>query len=341
MVDGYGHGEIMNMPCCDRPRRNLSRISLWAALAALSSFPAFTGCSMAPARVVEYKNLDPDPVWLQGLEIHRYEGAGLEFASAYRILSRETIPYRGFDVQSLEFLVEVRNRSAVTVVIDPVQFALGPFKADSAGLVESYESRTTYFIGAQPRPKRYRPPDPGFGFRPDGSVAAIDPEIMIAVSEIDKDQARRNAENQATANAVIGLLDVTNVVLTSAVGTKQQSDEAIRAMHENDAQAERDEYRNKERLMTIAERKQAWADCTLRKTTLPPGGSILGAIRFPYPAAFSMYPDSLRMEFRPVSGPAIGLGRFRLRVLDRNSEFITGKPPLSSPPVQGLDKNPG
>ena len=102
----------------------------------------------------------------------------------------------------------------------------------------------------------------------DGSQQTIDPERELLEAELQAAQERSDQRNES----VIRLIDVT----TDLASSGPEND----VSREDDEDWTEEEIRNHRRLTNLNDRREYWANQSLRKTNLPPGYEMSGTIQF-------------------------------------------------------------
>ena len=155
----------------------------------------------------------------------------------------------------LIFLIEVINRSENDVLVEPEKIYYESFKQ-----LDSVKTRIV----------------PHY-------VSAYDPEEKIL--RIDKEQSVRDAEdaNNQAFNTVVSLISITADVSASLSknDTQQarQERDNDRREQEADYQDQRNDYLNA--TQSLNEKREYWANTTLRKTHLPSNNSMQGTVLIP------------------------------------------------------------
>lgn len=217
--------------------------SISAPLSLLALPVLLTGCfSFAPNPIVQYRNLDPDPVFARGLQVNAYRADSLHFGVAVRDFSWDAVKYLQSYVRPLTFIVRVRNRGDAAVLIDPADFTLTANPCDSAQTL-------------------------------------IDPELVLYTSQEEIEIQRADKMNSEANQAVVGLLDLAGEAI-SISDTTEEAERRRKARREYHREQDENQRRMEYEIGNLEALKARWIEEPIRKTTLGPGKMLEGTLAF-------------------------------------------------------------
>lgn len=227
-----------------------------------------TGCTPLPTFILD--PAEDNSVWLNGRQIMTKSIDGIDVAVSF---SETEDVYLVLDL-------EIKNRSAETVLVEPEKFYYRSFAAIK------YHYRGQKLPRDTVKETRY-------------PTYALNPETQLL--QLDRQIAHEKADRE-TSEGLDLFIDIVDLAADIATIDEPKTDEEIR--EEDEADFERDmtrkaeaaEYR--ETIRDLGDYRKYWSTITLRKTTLAPNQSVKGKVYFvakPFPPVKRM--KMMRMCF--------------------------------------------
>jgi hypothetical protein len=256
-------------------------------------------CSFSPAPVIEYRAQTPDAIWNNGIELHPSRTSRLDIRTGFLEYSTDYVLGQT-GPRPLFFRITAENRSSKDVLVDPGDFRILIPCGDSV-------------------------------------LASIDPEAVIHHARTEQAAEDARSAGRLATNAVMQLGEVVLDIATLFADKDPEQEREWKESKERTREMKEDEeQRHRERTVEITARSAFWSDSALRKTTLPPGGSMRGRI------GFAMEPnttpsDSLLLQYREGDGRQVDLVTYGLipehaPVTGTAKTAAGSKPALSDPP---------
>lgn len=255
---------------------------------ALFLAPALLGlsaCSTHPDLFARYETAADEDIWSEGLRLHPARAPSLEITSGFVGRAREAVRYDTTWSAPLRFTVRIRNTGDSAVLIDPTRFRIQP-----SGFQEP--------------------------------LRGMDPERVIR--EVERGMARQE-DSHAAVEGVSALLLLPVILLSPFADRTPEQAAADRKFWEEEKERAEDAQARHDRRMTEAgSLRDAWADLSLRKTTLFPGRHVQGLVHFPDNSPIPR-PDTLRLQYEVSPGRILELGHY-LKIPDAPETRQTLRP---------------